>query len=88
MKNNLLGFCFLIFLASCSSSSSLQNKNIEDITDFDMLLQKVRMKYNMPAMAAAVIKSDEIMHAGVCGIRKIYNKNKLDTNQTKTLDKS
>ena len=46
-----------LFLA-CNPTSKLQDQDVRDIEDFDLLLKKVRMQYNMPAMAAAVIKSD------------------------------
>ena len=64
-------------LLACNSSSKLENLYIEDIEDFDLLLKKVRLEYNMPAMAAAVIKSDEIKAIGVTGIRRIDSKDKV-----------
>lgn len=65
------------FLFACNSSSKLQDKDIRDLEDFDLLLQKVRMEYNMPAMAAAVITKDEIKAIGVTGVRRIYTKDKV-----------
>lgn len=61
----------------CNTTSKLENQDIRDISDFNTLLQKVRMQYNMPAMAAAVIKSDEIKAIGVTGVRQIYQKDKV-----------
>ena len=66
-----------MFLVACNSSSKLQNKSVEDIEDFNLLLQKVRLQYKMPAMAAAVIKSDAIQAIGVTGIRRIHEKTKV-----------
>lgn len=67
----------LCFLFSCNSSSKLQNKDIRDLEDLDLLLQKVRLQYNMPAMAAAVISKNEIKAIGVTGVRRIYSKDKV-----------
>jgi len=70
----------LCFLFSCNSSSKLQNKDIRDLEDLDLLLQKVRLQYNMPAMAAAVISKNEIKAIGVTGVRRIYSKDKVKLN--------
>ena len=74
----MLRFSFLcsilVFSFACNPSSKLQDKAVEDIEDFNLLLQKVRMQYKMPAMAAAVIKSDAIQAIGVTGIRRIHEK--------------
>lgn len=73
-------FCFLFlcsFLFACNSTSSLLNKDIDELKDFDLLLKKVRLQYNMPAMAAAVIKKDAIKAIGVTGIRRIYTKDNV-----------
>jgi D-alanyl-D-alanine carboxypeptidase len=65
------------FFFACNPTSKLQDQDVRDIEDFDLLLKKVRMQYNMPAMAAAVIKSDKIEAIGVTGIRRIYSKDKV-----------
>ncbi|WMX15743.1 MULTISPECIES: serine hydrolase [unclassified Aureispira] len=69
-------FLFSILLA-CNPSSKLKNKDIEDLEDINLLLQKVRSKYNMPAMAAAVVRKDAIQAIGVTGVRRIYTKDKV-----------
>lgn len=71
----LLLFCSFLF--ACNSTSNLQNKDINDLEDFDLLLKKVCLQYNMPAMAAAVIKKEEIKAIGVTGIRRIHTKDKV-----------
>lgn len=72
----LLILCVL-FLFACNPSSKLKDKDIRDLEDFDLLLQKVRLQYNMPAMAAAVISKSEIKAIGVTGLRRIYGKEKV-----------
>lgn len=69
--------CLFSFLLACNPSSKLENKDIRDLEDFDLLLQKVRMQYKMPAMAAAVVTKDAIKAIGVTGIRRIYTKDKV-----------
>jgi len=74
----LLLFLFLcnLFLA-CNPSAKLQDKDIRDLEDLDLLLQKVRLQYNMPAMAAAVISKSKIKAIGVTGVRRIYSKDEV-----------
>lgn len=68
---------FSLCLLSCNSSSQLQYKKIDELEDLNLLLQKVRTQYKMPAMAAAVIRSDKIEAIAVNGIRRIHSKDKV-----------
>lgn len=72
----LLAFISTAFFA-CQSSSPLHNKDINELEDLDLLLKKVCMEYKMPAMAAAVIQSNDIKAIGVTGVRRIYTKDKV-----------
>ncbi len=64
-------FCFLLFLLyACQGSKNTANRPIEELDDLQQLLDKVRVQYNMPAMAAAIVRSQEV-EVAVSGIRRL-----------------
>ncbi len=77
MKIMIISLLTLCLLAACSSTSNVQKKNINELDKLSDLLTKVRLQYNMPAMAAAVLTSSEIKEIGVSGVRQIYQKDKV-----------
>lgn len=67
----LLLLCLpLFFLLACQGSKKATNQSIEELTALPQLLDKVRSQYKMPAMAAAIIHSDQIETA-VSGERRL-----------------
>lgn len=67
----LLLFCFILFLLyACQGNKNIANKSIEELDDLQQLLDKVRMQYKMPAMAAAIVRSDQI-EVAVSGERRL-----------------
>ena len=76
LRLSILGFCSF-FLFACQSSSKLKDAHINDLDELNLLLKKVCMDYKMPAMAAAVVKSDKIETIGVTGVRRIREKDKV-----------
>ena len=50
---------------------------MSELNKLSALLTKVRLDYSMPAMAAAVITSNEIKAIDVSGVRQIYSKDKV-----------
>lgn len=64
-------FCSILFLLyACQGNKNITNKSIDELKDLQQLLDKVRMQYKMPAMAAALVKSDQIEIA-VSGERRL-----------------
>lgn len=69
-----LSLCLLlIFLYACQGNKHTANTSIETLKDLQQLLDKVRMEYNMPAMAAAIINDNNIETA-VSGKRRLGDK--------------
>ncbi|MGH1335035.1 MAG: serine hydrolase domain-containing protein [Aureispira sp.] len=63
--------CFILFvLYACQGTKNLSNKSIDELSDLQQLLDKVRMQYKMPAMAVALIKADQVELA-VSGERRL-----------------
>lgn len=77
MRHLLPLFATLFLFSACQPTAKLEDTHINDITDFQLLLKKVQLQYNMPAMAAVVVKSGEIKAIGVTGVRQIYGKDKV-----------
>lgn len=65
----LLLCLLLLFLFACQGNKKLTNRPLEEIKDLQQLLDKVRIQYNMPAMAAAIIHSKG-METAVSGERR------------------
>ncbi|MBI9015794.1 MAG: beta-lactamase family protein [Phycisphaerae bacterium] len=68
IKKLIIIFCLLSVIVGCkpvSSETKLSvNKKIEDCIDV------IRQKYNLPAVAGAIITSDGLWGVGVVGVRK------------------
>jgi len=77
MRIFILCFSAAVLFMACDSSRSLANKKLSEIEDLKRLLQKIRLDYKMPAMAAAVIRSDKVVATEVDGVRQIYDKAKV-----------
>lgn len=70
-------FFLLLFLTACQPTTKLEDIHIDDINDLPLLLKKIQLQYNMPAIAAVIVKSNEIKAIGVSGVRQIDGKNKV-----------
>ncbi len=79
MKHAIILFLTIVLFAACGGNP-VKNKSIDELSKLKDLLAKVRSDYNMPAMAAAVITSDEIKAIEVSGVRQIYDKAKVHIN--------
>lgn len=81
MKTPIYSSLFLCLLAllfqACQGNSNLADKEVSAIDNFDQLIEKVRLEYEMPALAAAVISSKEIKAIGVTGIRRLGDRSKV-----------
>ncbi|MCP4439513.1 MAG: beta-lactamase family protein [Aureispira sp.] len=78
LKRLSLLILIVSLFGACQSSKNITRKSIDKIKDFDKLLNAVRIHYGMPAMAAAVIRNEEIVKTGVSGLRNIHSDQKVE----------
>ena len=77
-RNIIIGLILLINFQSCNS----QNGNEKEQTNFEKYINEIRIEYNIPSLAAAVIRTNKIEKIAAVGIKKlgshddmsIYNK--------------
>lgn len=64
-------FCSILFLLyACQGNKKITNQSIDELEDLQQLLDKVRMQYKMPAMAAAIVRSNQV-DVAVSGERQL-----------------
>lgn len=69
-------FIKIIICISCF----LTTKIVSQQNKFEKKLEEIRIKYDIPAIAAAVIRTDKIEKIAAVGIKKMGSKNKVNIN--------
>ncbi len=68
----------LFFLYACQGGKNVANRSIDELNDLQQLVDKVRLQYNMPAMAAALVSSEGVQEMAVSGLRRLGGKTKVE----------